>query len=588
MNKFTKTALACAITVLLAACGEGTSNQPQTRAPAFAGTVGTQTAAAVAADYKPAVQHIYLAYFGRPADPAGLDFFAGRLAAFGAPTALAELNASLSSNASIKAIVDVFSTSQESADLYGGDNGAFIDAVYRSLFSRAPDAAGKDYWVAALNNGAMTRAAAALNIMVSAQGTDIDIIAKKATVATNFTAALDLGAEQRGYSGLDANVVVRNLLSQVNLSTDTNAFQANVNSTVATLAQNAPPGAEGAYRSALPGSGNTHIDAVVLENDEYYAVYGRTSPSQFIVSNFIHGTGISGATAFTSTNMLDFGPKPPAAPTAGSLSAAYAPNVSMTGSIVIPAGTIPLNGTKAALAPFYDYAAPANLADVAGTWRMNERTGNLATVVVNGGSFTGTSTTGCSFTGTLEPRAGNKNVFNATITYGAAPCAMAGQTVSGIAMTYLFNAGATRQLMVLGKNSARSGAEYLSGSAATPLGQVASLQTVELAAGSGASAAANDQVVVHYTGWIYSANAPEGKGAQFDTSRTTNTPLNFKLGTGVVIAGWDQGLVGMQAGGKRRLVIPASMAYGVNGSGTKIPGNASLVFDVEMVSVTKP
>lgn len=80
----------------------------------------------------------------------------------------------------------------------------------------------------------------------------------------------------------------------------------------------------------------------------------------------------------------------------------------------------------------------------------------------------------------------------------------------------------------------------------------------------------------------------EGKGAQLDTSTTTGQPLNFKLGTGVVIAGWDQGLVGMQAGGKRRLVIPAALAYGVNGSGTKIPGNASLVFDVEMVSVTKP
>ncbi|MFD2366531.1 FKBP-type peptidyl-prolyl cis-trans isomerase [Pseudoduganella sp. GCM10020061] len=587
MNKFSKTALACAITVLLAACGEGTSNQ-QARSPAFAGVTGTQTAAAVAADYKQAVQHIYLAYFGRPADPAGLEFFAGRFAAFGAPTNIIELNSALSSNASIKAIVDVFSTSQESQDLYGGDNSAFIDAVYQSLFSRAPDSAGKDYWVAALNNGAMTRAAAALNIMVSAQGTDIDIIAKKAQVAANFTAALDLGVEQRGYSGLDANVVVRNLLSQVNLGTDVAAFQPNINSTVAALAEDAPPGAEGAYRSPLPGSGNTDIDTVVLENDEYFAVYGRTSPSQFIVSNFIHGTGISGATAFTSTNMLDFGPKPPAVPTAGTLSAAYVPGVSMTGSITIPAGTIPLTSTKSALAPFYSYAAPANLSDLDGTWRMNERTGNLSTVVVNNGSFTGTNTLGCSFTGTLAPRASNKNVFNATITYGAAPCALAGQTVNGIALSYLFNTGATRQLIVLGKNAARTGAEYLSGSAATPLGMVASLQTTDLQAGTGATAAANDQVVVHYTGWIYSANAPEGKGAQFDTSRTTNQPLNFKLGTGVVIAGWDQGLVGMQAGGKRRLVIPASMAYGVNGSGTKIPGNASLVFDVEMVSVTKP
>ncbi|HEY1043690.1 MAG TPA: FKBP-type peptidyl-prolyl cis-trans isomerase, partial [Telluria sp.] len=563
----------------------GTSTD--TRGPAFAGTKGTQTAAAVATDYKQAVQHIYLAYFGRPADPAGLDFFAGRLAATGAPVPLAELNNAISTNADIRAIVEVFSTSQESQDLYGGDNGAFIDAVYQSLFSRAPDAAGKEYWVNNLNAKVMTRAAAALNIMVSAQGTDVDIIAKKAAVATAFTNGLDLGVEQRGYSGLQANVGVRNLLSQVNLGTDVAAFQPNIDSTIASLAASAPPGAEGAYRSPLPGSGNTDIDTVVLENDEYYAVYGRTSPSQFIVSNFIHGTGISGATAFTSSNMRDFGPRNGLPPTQGTISAAYTPNVSMTGSIVIPAGTIPLNSTKAALAPFYDYAAPANLADVAGTWRLNERTGNLSTVVVSGGSFTGTSTSGCSFTGTLATRASNKNVFDATITYGAAPCALAGQTVSGIGMTYLFNSGATRQLMILGKNAERTGAEYLSGSAATAAGQVAALQSTDLVAGTGAAAAVNDQVEVHYTGWIYSANAPEGKGAMFDTSTTTK-PIAFKLGTGVVIAGWDQGLVGMQAGGKRRLVIPASLAYGVNGSGTKIPGNASLVFDVEMVSVTKP
>ena len=585
MNKFSKTALACAITVLLAACGEGTSTD--TRNPAFAGVTGTQTAAAVAADYRQAVQHIYLAYFGRPADPAGLDFFAGRLAATNAPVPLAQLNDAISTNAEIRAIVEVFSTSQESQDLYGGDNGAFIDAVYQSLFSRAPDAAGKDYWVGLLNSNTMTRAAAALNIMVSALGTDIDIIAKKAAVANNFTNALDLGVEQRGYSGLEANVVVRNLLSQVNLGTDVAAYQPNVESVVASLASNAPPGAEGAYRSTLPGSGNTHIDTFVLENDEYYAVYGRVSPSQFIVSNFIHGTGISGATAFTSTNMRDFGPKPPAAPTPGSLVAAYVPNVSMTGTISIPAGTIPLNATKAALDPFFNLAAAANVAELNGTWRMNERTGNLSTVVVTDGTFTGTSTTGCTFTGTLAARPGGKNVYNSTITYGAAPCALAGQTVSGIALTYMFNSDATRQLIVIAKNADRTGAEFLSGASATAAGQVSALQIAELSAGTGAAAAANDQVVVHYTGWIYSANAPEGKGAQFDTSTTTQ-PLNFKLGTGVVIAGWDQGLVGMQAGGKRRLIVPASLAYGVNGSGTKIPGNASLVFDVEMVSVTKP
>jgi FKBP-type peptidyl-prolyl cis-trans isomerase FkpA len=375
----------------------------------------------------------------------------------------------------------------------------------------------------------------------------------------------------------------------VNLGTDVPGFQPTIDATIAGLVPNAPPGAEGAYRSGLPGSGNTDIDMMVLENDEYYAVYGRNSASQFVVSGFVQGNGISGATAFTSSNMLDFGARPPAP---GSINSAYVPAVSMNGSIMTTAGSVPLSATASALAPFYNYAAQANLADLAGTWRMNERGGNLSDMTVAGGSFSGTgasaATIGCTYSGTLAPRASNKNVFNATITYGPAPCAMPGATVSGVAFSYLHNSGATRQLIVLAKNAGRTDASFLSGSSATAAGQVATLQSTDITAGTGATAAANDTVAVHYTGWIYSANAPEGKASQFETSKVTGgAPLTFKLGTGVVIPGWDQGIVGMQAGGKRRLIIPASMAYGVVGTGTKIPGGASLVFEVELVSVTK-
>lgn len=590
MNKFSKTALACAISVLLVACGEGTGNQ--TRNPAFAGTVGsapgqpTQSATAALTDYYQAVQRIYLAYFGRPADPAGQVYFAGLLQGENAPTAIADLNASLGTNPKIKAIVDVFSTSKESQDLYGGDNSAFIDAVYQSLFSRAPDDAGKAYWVNALNTNAMTRAAAALNIMVAAQGTDIDIINKKAAVGAAFTSSLDLAVEQRGYSGLTANATVRTLLSQVNLGTDVAAYQANINSTIAQLAQNAPPPAAGAYRSSLSGSGNTHLDMHVLENDEYYAIYGSNKASHFQMTNFINGTGFSGATAFTSSNMKDFGSNPPSN---GSVNAAYNPGVSMVGAIGTTGGNVNINGTSAAIAPFYAYATPTPVSELAGQWRMNERGGNLTNVTVTGNTFTGVgasaTNTACTFNGTLEQHSSNKNLYNATITYGAS-CAVPNETVNGIAFSYLFNSGATRQLIVLGKNADRTKGNFLSGSSATAAGQVSALQSTDLTVGTGEAADANDTVVVHYTGWIYSANAADGKATQFDTSRN-GTPLTFKLGTGVVIQGWDQGLVGMKAGGTRRLVIPASMAYGVFGSGVTIPGNSSLVFDVELVSVTK-
>lgn len=93
-------------------------------------------------------------------------------------------------------------------------------------------------------------------------------------------------------------------------------------------------------------------------------------------------------------------------------------------------------------------------------------------------------------------------------------------------------------------------------------------------------------VSVYYTGWLYDGCAPDLKGAQFDTSAGRPTPFGFVVGAGRVIKGWDEGLVGMKEGGKRTLVIPPDKAYGASGAGGgKIPPNATLVFDVEVVKV---
>jgi FKBP-type peptidyl-prolyl cis-trans isomerase FkpA len=103
--------------------------------------------------------------------------------------------------------------------------------------------------------------------------------------------------------------------------------------------------------------------------------------------------------------------------------------------------------------------------------------------------------------------------------------------------------------------------------------------------GTGIEAAAGDTVTVNYTGWLYSATAAGNKGSQFDTS-TGRGPYTFTLGAKQVITGWDQGVPGMKVGGKRTLVIPADMAYGAAGRGS-IPGNAALIFDVEMVAIKR-
>jgi len=97
--------------------------------------------------------------------------------------------------------------------------------------------------------------------------------------------------------------------------------------------------------------------------------------------------------------------------------------------------------------------------------------------------------------------------------------------------------------------------------------------------GTGAEAQSGDIVSVHYTGKL-------SDGTVFDTS-VGKDPINFPLGQGYVIPGWDQGLVGMKEGGKRLLIIPADLAYGATGKGT-IPPNATLIFEVELVKVNRP
>jgi FKBP-type peptidyl-prolyl cis-trans isomerase FkpA len=110
--------------------------------------------------------------------------------------------------------------------------------------------------------------------------------------------------------------------------------------------------------------------------------------------------------------------------------------------------------------------------------------------------------------------------------------------------------------------------------------------STDLAVGAGRVAANGNKVTTNYTGWLYSASAAENKGTQFDTS-IGKTPFAFTLGAGQVIKGWDQGIVGMAVGGRRRLVIPPSLGYGSAGAGGgAIPPNATLVFDIEIVNVT--
>ena len=111
------------------------------------------------------------------------------------------------------------------------------------------------------------------------------------------------------------------------------------------------------------------------------------------------------------------------------------------------------------------------------------------------------------------------------------------------------------------------------------------LQIDDLSVGTVEEARAGQRVRVHYTGWLYDPTADKSRGKKFDSSKDRGQPFAFELGAGMVIRGWDEGVQGMKVGGTRVLTIPAELGYGARGAGGVIPPNATLVFEVDLLSV---
>jgi len=233
-----KSLAALALSFMLLACG-GQDPVPAGIPPLTVSITTKHSAREISrADYYPLVQRLYVAYFGRPADPAGLDFYAGHYLAAGADTAPALLDQAYLSDPYIRTLVDSFGTSQESSDLYPGDNAEFITAIYANLFNRIPDDGGKAFWIAALDSGAVNRAAAALAIMNGAQGTDAEIVVSKVNAASAFTGALKLPSRRAVYSGKTANTLVRAMLARVGQGLNIKAFASEASVTINTLLAN--------------------------------------------------------------------------------------------------------------------------------------------------------------------------------------------------------------------------------------------------------------------------------------------------------------------------------------------------------------
>ena len=228
--------------LLLAGCGgsNSTNGGLDAQSKHLQRSIKTTT---VAADYQDAVQSLYIAYFGRPADPAGLANFEAALAADNAPTTVAALAEAYSTNSKLKTLIDSFGTSTESQNLYGNAGSqAFVKAVFQHVLGRDPLTAGLNYWSGAIDSGSLSQGDAALAIMggaltnTTAQGLlDAQLVHNRITAAEYFTTQVSVQLDTSAYTGATAASQARNMLSLVTASTDLTAFQAQENTAIAGL-----------------------------------------------------------------------------------------------------------------------------------------------------------------------------------------------------------------------------------------------------------------------------------------------------------------------------------------------------------------
>ena len=214
----------------------------------------------------------------------------------------------------------------------------------------------------------------------------------------------------------------------------------------------APSGtAEGAYFGTL-SDGRQHY-SLVLENGQFYTLYGSSSANIFAVNGFLQGNGNSNNGSFSATDVKDAAAN--GSVSAATLSASYVAGSSLNGSLTEGANVVTFTGTPIPNT-VYVYNAAASLSSITGTWNLTSLRGFPVTLnIAAAGTFTATSS-GCAFTGTIKPRSSGKNVFDVNLTYGAAPCILAGASLSGIAISYTIGTG-QQELAIAAIDQARTG-----------------------------------------------------------------------------------------------------------------------------------
>jgi hypothetical protein len=205
----------------------------------------------------------------------------------------------------------------------------------------------------------------------------------------------------------------------------------------------------------LSGSSSNAFDLLILEDGSYWAVYGSVTQTATTrstsIAGFVQGTGVYAQPTFKSFDARDFGFTPAME---GIVDAVVSGGLYMNGTIAMPAGNVTFNGVAPA---YFDYNTAASVSTITGLWMLYEGGVNGETAAVNvaaNGQFTAQASSGCNFGGTILPRPSGKNVYNVSFTFGGAPCALAGQAVTGIAYT-LRNAIGAQELVVTAVDATR-------------------------------------------------------------------------------------------------------------------------------------
>jgi hypothetical protein len=215
---------------------------------------------------------------------------------------------------------------------------------------------------------------------------------------------------------------------------------------------------EGVYEGAL-SDGKRH-DTIVLEDGSYYSFYGDGANNAFVVKGSFQGTGTGLNGSFSSTDLRDY--RVDGTTGSGTLSATYTATPTFNGSVAEGSQSV-VTFTGAALsATNYVYASTPVFSNIVGNWPLTSLTGATTNLTIAANStFSGTSA-GCSFTGSIVPRASGKNIYNFSMTFGGAPCVSPGQTATGIALDFLISDG-RRQLLIAGADSTRANGIVLIG-----------------------------------------------------------------------------------------------------------------------------